>query len=137
MLHVYDPVDKFYKYSLVALDFTQAKWKHITTVDLIPEQEYALRQFDTDTQTWKYVRKPTEPGQLSDPLDKILTYEDARRRDYPKMEEYLDGVVKNNVDQIEAYMSRCMEVKSKWPKGMEPITLHEYFKRNGIEIHEK
>lgn len=137
MLHVYNPVDKLYKYSLTALDFTQAKWKHITTVELIPEHEHTLRQFDTETQMWKYVRKPLDPGQLSDPLDKILTYEDIRKREYPKMEEYLDGVVKNNTEQIEAYMSQCMEVKTKWPKDMEPITLHEYFKRNGIEIHEK
>lgn len=131
MLHIYDQHDFIYSFSLDALDRTQEDWTNYTTVELLPQNEYTLQKFDTETNTWKYIRRHYGD---SDPLDELLTYEDARKRDYPKMEDYLDGIVKGDTEQIEAYKVKCNEVKTMWAKDMEPITLHEYFRRRGVNI---
>ena len=43
-------------------------------------------------------------------------------------------IVKGDTEQIEAYKVKCNEVKTMWAKDMEPITLHEYYKRKGVQI---
>jgi hypothetical protein len=40
-----------------------------------------------------------------------------RAREYPPMTDYLDGVVKGDQDQIQAYIEACQAVKAKYPKG--------------------
>ena len=41
----------------------------------------------------------------------------AKRRDeYPPYSDYLDGVVKGNQAQIDAYIAACQAVKTKYPK---------------------
>lgn len=41
----------------------------------------------------------------------------AKRRDeYPDFRMYLDGVVKNDQEQIQAYIDACNAVKAKYPK---------------------
>lgn len=39
-----------------------------------------------------------------------------RKEEYPKMEDYLDGVVKNDEEQKREYIDKCLEVKRKYPK---------------------
>jgi len=43
-------------------------------------------------------------------------YQLQRKYEYPDFLEYLDGVVKNDQDQIDAYISKCLAVKEKYPK---------------------
>jgi hypothetical protein len=43
-------------------------------------------------------------------------YKDARKAEYPDFFEYLDGLVKNDQDQINSYLNKCIEVKLKYPK---------------------
>lgn len=43
-------------------------------------------------------------------------YAMARRREYPPMEDYLDGIVKNDSAQIKKYIDACLAVKAKYPK---------------------
>ncbi|CAB4177957.1 hypothetical protein UFOVP1016_15 [uncultured Caudovirales phage] len=40
-----------------------------------------------------------------------------RSAEYPPITDYLDGVVKNDQAQIDAYIAACQAVKSKYPKG--------------------
>jgi len=40
---------------------------------------------------------------------------EARRAAYPPIEEYIDGVVKGDDDQVAAYKAKCLEVKKKHP----------------------
>jgi hypothetical protein len=44
------------------------------------------------------------------------TYADLRASEYPDAREYLDGVVKGDQAQIDAYISACNAVKAKYPK---------------------
>jgi hypothetical protein len=39
-----------------------------------------------------------------------------RRREYPPITDYLDGVVKGDQAQIDAYIAACQAVKAKYPK---------------------
>lgn len=45
-----------------------------------------------------------------------LTYADKRQAEYPPITDYLDGVVKGDQEQIQAYIDACLAVKAKYPK---------------------
>lgn len=44
-------------------------------------------------------------------------YKIARAAEYPDFREYLDGIVKGDQAQIDAYIAACQAVKNKYPKG--------------------
>lgn len=96
-----------------------------TTVEPLPAIEYFMNKWDGDK--WVYVEKPLEPGSVKNPLDKLMTYVDCRLKDYPKMEDYIDGIVKEDMEQVQFYIGKCKAVKERWPKTMEPITMREYY----------
>ena len=43
-------------------------------------------------------------------------YQRLRAAEYPDFRDYLDGVVKGNQAQIQAYIDACLAVKAKYPK---------------------
>jgi hypothetical protein len=43
-------------------------------------------------------------------------YKDQRAKAYPPMTDYLDGVVKGDQAQIDAYIAACLAVKAENPK---------------------
>ena len=43
-------------------------------------------------------------------------YQRQRAAEYPPIEDYLDGVVKNDQAQIDAYIAACQAVKDQYPK---------------------
>lgn len=43
-------------------------------------------------------------------------YKRKRAAEYPPMADYLDGVVKGDQAQIDAYVAACLAVKAKYPK---------------------
>ncbi len=43
-------------------------------------------------------------------------YQRKRAAEYPPMADYLDGVVKGDQAQIDAYIAACQAVKAKYPK---------------------
>lgn len=45
-----------------------------------------------------------------------LPYDQQRMNEYPDFRLYLDGIVKNDQSQIQAYISACQAVKAKYPK---------------------
>lgn len=46
----------------------------------------------------------------------VRSYADKRRSEYPPVEDYLDGIVKNDQGQMQAYIDKCLAVKAKYPK---------------------
>ena len=46
-----------------------------------------------------------------------LTYAEKRAAEYPDYRDYLDGVVKGDQAQIDAYIAACQAVKDKYPKS--------------------
>jgi len=45
-----------------------------------------------------------------------LSYQEKRVMSYPPITEYLDGVVKGDQAQIDAYIAACLAVKDMYPK---------------------
>lgn len=45
------------------------------------------------------------------------TWEDKRIAEYPPITEYIDGVVKGDNAQVQAYIDACLAVKAKYPKS--------------------
>ena len=41
-----------------------------------------------------------------------------RASEYPPITDYIDGVVKGDQAQIQAYIDACLAVKAKYPKGV-------------------
>ena len=46
-------------------------------------------------------------------------YQRLRAKEYPDFKDYLDGIVKGDQAQIQAYIDACQAVKVKYPKGTE------------------
>jgi hypothetical protein len=46
----------------------------------------------------------------------LIPLDYARRVSYPSASIYLDGVVKGDQAQIDAYIAACLAVKAKYPK---------------------
>jgi hypothetical protein len=44
-------------------------------------------------------------------------YKAKRAAEYPPMTDYLDGIVKGDNTQVQAYIDACNAVKNKYPKG--------------------
>ncbi len=44
------------------------------------------------------------------------TYAELRAAEYPDFRDYLDGIVKGDQAQVQAYIDACLAVKAKYPK---------------------
>ena len=49
--------------------------------------------------------------------DNAVAYKAKRAAEYPDFRNYLDGIVKNDQAQVQAYIDACLAVKAKYPKG--------------------
>jgi hypothetical protein len=45
-----------------------------------------------------------------------LEYKRLRAPEYPPITDYLDGIVKGDQEQLDAYIAACQAVKAKYPK---------------------
>jgi hypothetical protein len=45
-----------------------------------------------------------------------VEYQRLRAPEYPDFKEYLDGLVKGDTEQMQAYIDACLAVKAKYPK---------------------
>jgi hypothetical protein len=52
------------------------------------------------------------PNEVITPTSYIV----KRKQEYPPITDYLDGVVKGDQEQIQAYIDACLAVKAKYPK---------------------
>jgi hypothetical protein len=43
-------------------------------------------------------------------------YQRDRAKEYPPITDYIDGIVKGDQDQVQAYIDACLAVKAKYPK---------------------
>lgn len=57
-------------------------------------------------------------GQFSKPVPVVdpLEYQRQRASEYPPMADYIDGIVKGDQAQVQAYIDACLAVKLKYPK---------------------
>lgn len=47
-------------------------------------------------------------------------YQRLRAAEYPPITDYLDGIVKGDAEQVQAYINACLAVKTKYPKPDAP-----------------
>jgi hypothetical protein len=75
-----------------------------------------------DSADYEYLL-PTGSIQITDEEAEALrpvytpTYAEKRAAEYPPITDYLDGVVKGDQAQIDAYIAACLAVKAKYPKA--------------------
>ena len=48
--------------------------------------------------------------------DAAIAYKAQRAAEYPAATDYLDGIVKGDQAQVQAYINACLAVKAKYPK---------------------
>jgi hypothetical protein len=58
---------------------------------------------------------PTDSATLA--LFATEAYKRNRAAEYPDFKDYLDGIVKGDTAQVQAYIDACNAVKTKYPKG--------------------
>ena len=91
---------------------------------LQPNAQFSYDNEDYSTIVWydESVTKPTE-AEIQAEITRLQAEYDAqeyarnRAKEYPPMEDYLDGVVKGDQAQIDKYIADCLAVKDKYPKG--------------------
>lgn len=92
-------------------------------VSLRPNAEWALSGEGIEGLTWysENIDMPT-PAQIYVEIERLqaeydsLEYQRLRAPEYPPMADYLDGVVKGDQAQIDAYIAACQAVKARYPK---------------------
>ena len=77
--------------------------------------------FDYTTLVWNDALEKPSKELLEAKLDlikksELLTIQQKRSAEYPPIEDYIDGVVKGDQQQIQAYINACLAVKAKYPK---------------------
>ncbi len=95
---------------------------------LRPRAEWALDGEDYNNIVW--LEKPVwEGGQKKPTREEVeaevvrlqqewenTEYQRLRAKEYPDFKEYLDGIVKGDTAQMQAYIDACLSVKAKYPK---------------------
>ena len=56
------------------------------------------------------------PKEVAEYIYNSFLYKAKRISEYPPIEDYLDGVVKGDQEQINEYIAKCIAVKQKYPK---------------------
>ena len=87
----------YYKAPNNSLHFIEPEYAH-----LLPAGSVAI----TDAEADALRPKPLAP-----------TYQQLRAAEYPPYADYLDGIVKGDQAQVQAYIDACLAVKAKYPKG--------------------
>lgn len=77
--------------------------------------------YDYSTLVWNDSREKPSKQFLEAKIDLIKSANTSailqkRKAEYPPIEDYIDGVVKGDQAQIQAYIDACLAVKAKYPK---------------------
>mgnify|MGYP003147045174 CR=1 FL=1 len=89
-----------------------------------PEAIFTVRGNDLDTCTieWLDGTSPISKEDIQTKMNELqveydaLDYARKRQAEYPDIYDYIDGVVKDDQEQINKYIADCQAVKDKFPK---------------------
>ena len=87
--------------------------KHLAIYKLYPDV-VTIRgdiAYDKDEQEVTYDNNVVEALVASE------AYKELRANEYPPITDYIDGIVKGDNAQVQAYIDACLAVKNKYPKG--------------------
>jgi len=89
-------------------------------ISLVPDAKIVVRGDEVEWISPEI--SPITDDQIVNEQDRLQTQYDAkdyqrkRALEYPDFKDYLDGVVKNDTVQIQAYINACNAIKAKYPK---------------------
>ena len=90
---------------------------------LTPGAQWVLTGDDYSGLTWmdESIEVPSEESLVAEVARlqaeyDALEYQRLRVHEYPDMADYLDGIVKGDQAQVDAYIAACLAVKEKYPK---------------------
>jgi hypothetical protein len=97
-------------------------------ISLRPGAQFSL--IDEDYSKLEWLEKPVYEGGQKKPTKAEVEaevarlqkewedteYQRLRAKEYPDIKEYLDGLVKGDTEQMQAYIDACLAVKAKYPK---------------------
>lgn len=100
----------------------------ITLIDailnLVPDAKVAVNE-DGENLTVTWISPNEAPVTIEEIKAEYLNLKEKfkanefqrnRANEYPSVNDYLDGLVKNDQAQIQAYIDACLKVKEKYPK---------------------
>jgi hypothetical protein len=90
---------------------------------LFPQSEFVVRESDGNFEiewigaSFDVTKDQiiAEAARLQAEFDAKI-YQRKRAVEYPPMFDYLDGIVKGDQAQVQAYIDACLAVKAKYPK---------------------
>lgn len=85
---------------------------HATTIKPPETNEHEIACFNDEDREWT-VLKLDQPN---------IPYYVLRARAYPPITDYIDGIVKNDHNQINKYIEKCKKVKERYPKPSDDIS---------------
>lgn len=113
---------------LITIDYSEDE-SYVTFNDWLNEtrvaQEAVEATYDEDgmvlTEAVAEVTESVRPYVAKDVADIVdayvnSKYKELRAKEYPPMEDYVDAIVKDDTEAIEAYIEACLAVKAKYPK---------------------
>lgn len=89
-------------------------------LSLVPNAQVNI--YGNDVQWVNPVIAPVTDEQIDDEIARLQAeyeakqYQRNRALEYPPITDYIDGVVKGDQEQIDAYIAACQAVKTKYPK---------------------
>lgn len=92
-------------------------------MSLTPGAQWVLQGEALEGLEWldQNVKRPSDKD-INDEIFRLqeeydaLEYQRLRKPEYPPVEDYIDGIVKGDQDQVDAYIAACLAVKEKYPK---------------------
>lgn len=76
-------------------------------------------QEDLIQDSWTLIEEEQLATKIAEKLEgdfNLLSYAEKRFSEYPPITDYLDGVVKGDAVQVQAYIDACLAVKAEYPK---------------------
>lgn len=89
---------------------------------LIPAQATVIKPPDVGEGEVAYFNEEEQKWDTVKIHQPKVPYNVLRARAYPSIFEYIDGLIKNDYEQINKYMKKCREVKEKYPKPSNAIS---------------
>lgn len=94
--------------------------KNTAIQSLVPNAEVVIR--DGVVEWINPTTAPVSDEQIAQELTRLQqkyaddSYKRNRAAEYPPMTNYIDGIVKGDQAQVQAYIDACLAVKAKYPK---------------------
>jgi len=85
-------------------------------VSLVPQADFVIRGDEVEWRDATIPRPSDEQIAAEAARLEALRYKRQRAAEYPPITDYIDGVVKGDQAQIDAYIQACLAVKAKYPK---------------------